>query len=93
MDDVTKKSGDESHAFGKMKPVLTNRKINLELKSRLLKCFVWSTLLYASESWTLNARTQKNLQAAKMWFYQRMLKIPWTAHTRNENVLQMTDQE
>ncbi len=28
-----------------------------------------------------------------MWFYRRVLKIPWTAHTRNENVLQMIDQE
>ena len=27
------------------------------------------------------------LEAAEMWFYRRMLRIPWTAHVTNEEVL------
>ena len=46
-----------------------------------------------SESWTLSTKSIKNLEAAEMWFYRRILKIPWTAHTSNETVLQMMHQD
>ena len=30
---------------------------------------------------------RSKLEAAEMWFYRRMLKIPWTGHVTNEEVL------
>ena len=38
--------------FHSMQKVLTSRSINMCTKMRLLKCYVWSTLLYVCESWT-----------------------------------------
>ncbi len=46
-----------------------------------------SNLLYASECWTISAHMRSKLEAAEMWFYRRMLRIPWTAHVTNEEVL------
>ena len=36
--------------------------INFQLISRLLKFYVWSTLLYRAEAWTLNVDMLKKLE-------------------------------
>jgi len=55
---------------------------------RLLKCYVWSTLLYGCESWTISKRMESQLEVAEMWFLQRMLCISWTDKVSNDQVLQ-----
>jgi len=55
---------------------------------RLLKCYVWSTLLYGCESWTISKRMESQLEAAEMWFLRRMLRIAWTDKVSNDQVLQ-----
>jgi hypothetical protein len=32
---------------------LFTRKLNIELKKKLLRCYVWSIALYGSEIWTI----------------------------------------
>ena len=73
--------------FGKMKKILTNLSIDISLRIRLLKCYIWSTLTYGCEGWTLRKNLRDKLEAAEMWFLRRMLRIPWTARVTNETVL------
>jgi len=47
----------------------------MSTKLRLLKCYVWSTLLYRCESWTVNQGMKSQLEATEMWFLRRMLRI------------------
>ena len=76
-----------------MSPVLKDRKLSIPLKVRLLKCFIWSVLLYGCESWTLSAALTRNIEATEMWFYRRMLRVSYTAHETNISVLQRMGQE
>ena len=71
-------------AFNKMKAIFTNRKLSLNVKLHLIKTFVWSILLYGAEAWILNAETHRNIEAAEMWLYRRMLKI--SCHVTNDEV-------
>ena len=80
-------------SFNQMSIILKDRKLSMSLKTRVLKCFVWSVLLYGSESRTLSSSTTKNIEAAEMWFYRRMLRISYTAHETNDSVLQRFGQE
>ena len=73
--------------FLNMSDVLTSRNIEIETRKRLARCYVLSTFLYASETWTLNADTCKKINSFKMWMYRKMLKISYTSHTANEEVL------
>jgi hypothetical protein len=57
--------------------------LDLELRKKLVKCYVWSIALYGAETWTLRAVDQKKLESFEM----RMEKISWTDHVRNEDVL------
>ena len=52
-------------------------------------CYIWSTLLYGSETWTLTKIRTKKLQAFEMWMLRRMLKIQWTEHKTNNEVMQL----
>jgi hypothetical protein len=59
----------------------------LELRKKLVKCYVWSIALYGAETWTLRAVDQKQLESFEMWCWRRMEKISWTDHVRNKGVL------
>ena len=80
-------------SFNSMKNIFRDRKLSIHLKTRLLKCFVWSVLMHGCETWTLTAKIRKNIEAAEMWFYRRILHIPWTALQTNETVLQKMGHE
>ena len=75
--------------FGKMRTVLASLNLDIQLRIRMLKCYVWSGLLYGCESWTISKEMQKRLEATEMWFFRRMLRIPWTARMTNTQVLRM----
>ncbi|XP_075151162.1 uncharacterized protein LOC142225273 [Haematobia irritans] len=74
-------------AFLKYKKVFVSHDINLETKIRFVKAYVWSVLLYAMEVWTIKSTDTKKLEAFEIWIYRRILKIPWTAHVSNAEVL------
>lgn len=49
-----------------MKKMLTYRDLSVALRMRPLKNYVFSTLLYEMESWTLKIESIKKLQAFEM---------------------------
>ena len=53
----------------------------------VLSTYVYSILLYASECWTLSTAMTKRLEAVEMWFYRKILRISYTRHITNEEVL------
>jgi len=80
-------------AFTEKKNILADKKLNLKLRIRLLKCYVWSTLLYGCESWTISSSCKRRLEAMEMWCYRRMARISWVKRISNERVLEMVDIE
>jgi hypothetical protein len=73
-------------AFSKKKNLFTS-KLDVNLKKKLMKCYIWSIALHGAETWTLWATDQKHLESFEMWCWRRMEKISWTNHVRNEDVL------
>jgi hypothetical protein len=53
-------------AFSSMSNVLTSKKISMEVKLRVLKCYVWSTMMNASEAWTISIAMKLKLEAAEI---------------------------
>jgi len=73
-------------AFNK-KRVLFAGTLDLELRKKLVKCYIRSVALYGAETGTLRAVDQKHLESSEMWCWRRMEKISWTDHVKNEKVL------
>ncbi|CAG9832841.1 unnamed protein product [Diabrotica balteata] len=79
--------------FMKMKSFLCNNHLSLELTKRMVKCYVWSVLLYRAEVWTLKVSIMNKMEALEMWVHRRMLKIPGTARKTNEKVLRNVNKD
>jgi hypothetical protein len=82
----------EKAAFNRKKTHFTN-KLDLELRRKLVKCYIWSTALYGAETWTLRKLDQKYLESFEMWCWRRMEKISWTNRVNNEAVLHRVKEE
>jgi hypothetical protein len=72
-------------AFNKKETLFTS-KLNLELRKKLVKCYIWSIALYCAETWTLRKLDQKYLENSEMLCWRRMEKISWTDRVNNEAV-------
>jgi len=73
-------------AFNKKRALFTSI-LDLELRKKLVECYVWSIALHSAETSTLRAVDQKHLESFEMWCWRRMEKISWTDHMGNENIL------
>lgn len=69
--------------FIKLRMLFTSRDVNIGLRMRMLRCYVFSIALYGVEEWT---RMDK-LQAFEMWCFGRIWRIPWTDRVINTQVL------
>ena len=72
-------------AFNIMRALFTGT-LDLELRKKLVNCYIWSIALCGAETWTLRAVDQIHLESSEMWCWRRMEKIIWTDHVRNESI-------
>ena len=69
-----------------MSKVLTSRDIRMTVRIKVLRCYVWSPLLYGCETWTISVAMQKKIDTFETWLYRRMLMISWNDMVTNEEV-------
>jgi hypothetical protein len=46
--------------------------MDLELRKKLVKCYIWSVTLYGAETGTVWGVDQKHLESFEMWGWRRM---------------------
>jgi len=73
-------------AFNNKKTLFTS-KLDLNLRNKLIKCYIWSMAFYGAETWTLQSADQKYLEISEMLCSRRKEKIRWSDHVRNEELL------
>ena len=71
-----------------MNNLLTNSRISIVTRMKAIKTYVWSTLLYGCEAWTISRAMEKKLEAFEMWCWRRMLRVSWTQRRSNANILE-----
>ena len=49
--------------------------LDLDLRKKLAKCYIWNIALYGAGNWTIRAVDQKYLESFEMWCWRRMEKI------------------
>lgn len=64
--------------FQKMKSFLCNNNLNLKIRQRMTKCYIWLILLYGTETWILKIAMINRLETFEIWLHRHMLRIPWT---------------
>ena len=58
-------------------------------KRALMKLFAgqWWVVTYGCESWTVKKAEHRRIDAFELWYWKRLLRVPWTARRPNQSVL------
>ena len=48
---------------------------------------VFPIVVYGCESWTIKKAEHRRIDAFELWFWRRLLRVPWTARRSNQSVL------
>ena len=67
--------------------ILKGRDITLPTKVRLVKAMVFPVVMYGCESWTVKKAERQRIDAFELWYWRRLLRVPWTARTSNQSIL------
>ena len=67
--------------------IFKSRDITLLTKVRLVKAMVFPVVTYGCESWTVKKAERRRIDAFKLWFWRRLLRVPWTIRRSNQSIL------
>ena len=67
--------------------ILKSRDITLPTKVHLVKAIVFPVVMYGCESWTIKKAEHHRIDAFELWFWRRLLRVPWTAKRSNQFIL------
>ena len=48
---------------------------------------VFPVVMYGHESWTVKKAEKQRIDAFELWYWRRLLRIPWTASRSNQSIL------
>ena len=74
-------------AMTNLDSILKSRNITLPKKVCLVKAMVFPVVMYGCESWTIKKAEHKRINAFELWYWRRLLRVPWTARRSNQSIL------
>ena len=67
--------------------ILKSRDITLPTKVRLVKGMVFPVVMYGCESWTIKKAEHRRIDAFELWYWRRLLRVPWSARRSSQSIL------
>ena len=53
----------------------------------IVKAMVFPVMMYGCESWTVKKAEHQRIDAFELWYWRRLVRVPWTARRSNQSVL------
>ena len=73
--------------------VLIIRDITLLTKVHIVQAMVFPVVVYECESWTIKKAECQRIDAFELWYWRRLLRVPWTARRSNQSILKKINPE
>ena len=67
--------------------ILKSRDITLPTMVSLVKAVVFPVVMYGCGSWTITKAERRRIDAFELWYWRRLLRVPWTARRSNQYIL------
>ena len=67
--------------------ILKSRDMTLPTKVHLVKAMVFPVVMYGCENWTIKKAERQRIDAFELWWWRRLLRVPWTATRSNQSIL------
>ena len=74
-------------AMTNLDSILKSRDITLPTKVCLVKAVVCPVVMYGWESWTIKKAERQRIDAFELWYWRRLLRVPWTARRSSQPIL------
>ena len=77
-------------AMTNLDSILKSRDITLPTKVCLVKAVVFPVVMYGCESWTIKKAECRRIDAFELWYWRKLLRVPWTARRSNQSTLKIS---
>ena len=74
-------------AMTNLESTLKSRDITLPTKVHIVKAMVFSVVMHGCESWTIKKAEYQRTDFFELWYWRRLLRVPWTAGRSNQSIL------
>ena len=54
---------------------------------------VFPVVMYGRDSWTIKKGEHQRIDAFELWYWERLLRVPWTARRSNQSILKKISPE
>ena len=83
----------ERKGMTNLESILKSRDITLPKKIHIVKAWVFPTVIYGCESWTMKKAEYQRIDAFELWCWRRILRVPWIARRSNQSILKEINPE
>ena len=73
--------------------IFKSRDTTLLTNVHLVKAMVFTVFTYGCESWTVKKAEHRRMDAFKLWYWRRRLRVLWTARRSNQSILKEINPE
>ena len=73
--------------------VLKNNDITLPTKVHIVKATIFPVVIYGYDNWIIKKAEHQRIDAIELWYWRRLLRVPWTARTSNQSTLKEINTE
>ena len=80
-------------AVTNLQSILKSRDITLPTKVHMIKALVFPIVRYGCKSWTIKKAERQRTDAFELWYWRRLLRVPWTARRSNQSILKEINTE
>ena len=70
--------------------ILKSRDITLPTNVHLVKAMVFPVVMYGCESWAIKKAVHRRVDTFELWYWRRLLRVPWTARRSNQSILKIS---
>ena len=81
------------NSYDKPRQHTKKQRHHLPTKVHIVKAMVFPVVMYRCESWTIKKAECQRIDAFKLWFWRRLLRVPWTAKRSNQSILKEINPE
>ena len=74
-------------SYDQLRQHIKKQRHYLPTKVHLVKAMVFPVVTYGCESWTIKKAERWRIDAFELWFWRRLLRVPWTARISNQSIL------
>ena len=62
-------------------------------KVHIVKAMVFPVVMYKYDSWIIKKAECQRIDTSELWYWRRLLRVPWIGRRSNQSVLKEVDPE